>query len=278
MIIVTKGILIYRVLTTTTVISPRMLALNDTINTLSRYSISITNTDKRHDKTYTLSSYGSAMLQPFVAGDDLIQTLASTNVSATYAAVTFGDMRQTTYKVTLKAGKTVSVNVKFQQPFTPNQSLCPIYSGYISVKDNDNKVNTVPYAGMIGDWGNVQVLMRKSPTYKAKFGVDSTNVFNSQTKKPITSGETLNATTGILVLYPLSTDTRYLEVDIISQSGFMTNERLILISEVLKDRNTDRSTYNTDPKTNVWKGYVQKARDNLALEPMFKVPAGSYIM
>ena len=58
----------------------------------------------------------------------------------------------------------------------------------------------------------------------------------------------------------------------------MTNERLILISEVLKDRNTDRSTYNTDPKTNVWKGYVQKARDNLALEPMFKVPAGSYIM
>jgi minor extracellular serine protease Vpr len=65
-----------------------ILALNDTVHTLKKYNITVTNLNSVKQK-YQVSSKGAAMVSPYSTGDDGVQLMANEGFSAKYAKLTF---------------------------------------------------------------------------------------------------------------------------------------------------------------------------------------------
>ncbi|KAJ3094238.1 hypothetical protein HDU97_008326 [Phlyctochytrium planicorne] len=158
----------YAAITSKTAVFPSNLALNDTQYTQQHYKLTVTNKNTVA-LTYTVKHQPALLVTPFNINDDATLTNADNGYTADYATVKFAknNDRVDSLEFSLKAGESKSFNVHFQPPSNAVASQFPIYSGYIVVDVDGDKVASVPYAGLVGRWRDAPVLVRKSAKYDA---------------------------------------------------------------------------------------------------------------
>ncbi|KAJ3333375.1 hypothetical protein HDU76_008819 [Blyttiomyces sp. JEL0837] len=253
---------IYNAINSKTMVTPSALSLNDTVNTKESYTIAITNSNKV-PVTYTVSHIGAAQANGFVEGDDALQDGPHTTYTPDYANVTFNGKANLNIKV--DPGTSTTITVNFQPPITADPSLFPVYSGYIKVTNNQDKlVTTVPYAGMVGSWKNAPIFARNSSSYESVIGMSTTGAYvnGSLLEKGYIYNVTdlQNNNTEPIMLVPIvSLTTRLLAIELfytgndsrvkkqLAQLGLMytTNARTIVHSPSYYDPSKDSSvTYD----------------------------------
>lgn len=120
----------YRALTSTILISPSELSLNDTARKASSYKFNVTNIGNSLAK-YKLSHQGAALATGKTSNDD--QLLATPRYSSDYAAVTFNPN-----EFELGSGEIREITLQFTEPTGVDSSLLPVYSGFVHVTNQIN--------------------------------------------------------------------------------------------------------------------------------------------
>ncbi|KAI8848405.1 peptidase S8/S53 domain-containing protein [Chytridium lagenaria] len=156
----------YGAITTKTVVYPSRLAFNDTKNTAQHYELTVTN-KATVDISYTVKHQPALLVTPFTAGDDSTLTADEQTYTADYASILFSrnNDRVPSLEFTLKAGASHSFNVHVQPPANAIAGLYPVYSGYIVVSAGEQKLASVPYAGLVGDWRAAPIWSRTSAKF-----------------------------------------------------------------------------------------------------------------
>ncbi|KAI8848411.1 peptidase S8/S53 domain-containing protein [Chytridium lagenaria] len=121
----------YGAITTKTVVYPSRLAFNDTKNTAQHYELTVTN-KATVDISYTVKHQPALLVTP----SPPVTTLPSPPMNKPTPPTTppFSSPATTTPPANAIAG------------------LYPVYSGYIVVSAGEQKLASVPYAGLVGDW------------------------------------------------------------------------------------------------------------------------------
>ncbi|KAJ3218460.1 hypothetical protein HDU67_005556 [Dinochytrium kinnereticum] len=225
---------VYAAIMSKTVVTPSRLAFNDTKNIKQHYKLTVKNA-ATVPLSYTVGHQPALQVTPFVDGDDASQPAGGQSYTADYATIRFSRNNDLvdTLNFTLKAGESRDFNVHVQPPGKATAGLYPIYSGYVVVKVDGDKVASVPYAGLVGDWRQAPVWSRKSAAfdnalYQAydslkPFGIElaenATATTGVSTKaaafSPIQQGAAVNLTEGLLVFPVAATTTRIARVDAI---------------------------------------------------------------
>ncbi|KAJ1553296.1 hypothetical protein HK405_008339 [Cladochytrium tenue] len=199
---------IYNAITAETLALPSLFALNDTANTGSSCTLSVTNLHSE-DLTYYFSHSGAATVNEFIAGDDAMLTMADSSFTDNYATVLFGSGGETTYSTVIPANGTVTVSVKFEPPTSADPTLFPIYSGYINITNSKEDLTvTVPYAGMVGSWKEAPLLSVNSPyIYR-----NASGFYDSSMNYLNTTPVTVNMTDDYINVIPIFTTTTRLAI------------------------------------------------------------------
>ncbi|KAJ3096644.1 hypothetical protein HDU97_005706 [Phlyctochytrium planicorne] len=235
----------YRAAISKTTVFPSNLALNDTQYTKQHYSLTVTNKNSVAIN-YTVKHLPAAIAAPFVANEDALVARDEVEYTADYATVKFSknNDRLDALEFTLAAGESKSFNVHFQAPRNAAAGLLPVFSGYIVVNGDGDKVASVPYAGMVGKWRDAPVLVKKSPRFDdflrnkvidpiaSQYNINiannatfTTGVFdvNGDFTKPISEGQKFNLTsTPVFVLPIAATTSRALRVEAIYKGADWT--------------------------------------------------------
>ncbi|CAF5148793.1 unnamed protein product, partial [Rotaria magnacalcarata] len=113
----------------------------------------------------------------------------------------------TSFKI--QPGESFIVTLRFRAPLKAQPELLPIFSGFITVSNYvDGKVNNIPYAGVVGDYKNAKILVRRSPL---GFG---TGLYTADGFM-ISNGQNMNFTisTGHLVVLTIAWTTRVIFIE-----------------------------------------------------------------
>ncbi|KAJ3107296.1 hypothetical protein HDU97_004435 [Phlyctochytrium planicorne] len=158
----------YKAATAKTIVYPSRIALNDTQYTKQHYKLTVTNKNTVA-VNYAVKHQPALQVNPFKAGDDATLTAVDQTYTADFATVKFSknNDRVDSLEFTLKAGESKSFNVHVQPPSNAVAGLFPVYSGYVVVDIEGEKVASVPYAGVVGNWRDAQVFSRKSASFDA---------------------------------------------------------------------------------------------------------------
>ncbi|UJR24182.1 hypothetical protein I4U23_027148 [Adineta vaga] len=191
-------------ITTTTLVSPSTLSLNDTVRKHSSYKVSITNIGNTK-ATYEVNHVGAALVTGATSTSELL--LLEPIYSEDYSKVTIQPS-----KFQLQPGHTQKITLRFQEPSRADPTLLPVYSGYINVQNTINNQNThVSYAGVVGDYSKAQIIVRNSDLGPITGIQDVNGAY-------VTNGQipTLKCTEGCMVIVVLAYPTRLLKVEAIS--------------------------------------------------------------
>ncbi|KAJ3207860.1 hypothetical protein HDU67_007185 [Dinochytrium kinnereticum] len=226
----------YAAITTKTMVYPSRLALNDTRNFNKEFFLTVTNKGTT-PLNYTVKHQPALMVTPFKEQDDANLNALDQTYTADYAEVrfTYNDARVKTFNFVLQAGTSETFKVNFKPPATAVAGLFPVYSGYIIVDADGDKVASVPYAGLVGPWKDAPVWVRKSEKYNnairtlapalARAGYPasanatfSTGVYSpaDQWSRVVPSNAVFNLTRSPLAVLPIaSTTTRFARIEAI---------------------------------------------------------------
>ncbi|KAJ3107300.1 hypothetical protein HDU97_004439 [Phlyctochytrium planicorne] len=220
-----------------TSVYPSRLGLNDTQYTQQHYSLTVTNKNTV-PVTYTVKHQPALMVTPFKAGDDAMLNAFDQSYTADYATVKFAknNDRVDSLDITVAAGESKSFNIHVQPPSNAIAGLFPVYSGYIVVDVEGEKVVSVPYAGVVGKWRDSPIFVRKSASYD-KVLQDATNVL-SQIGVTVSANATLS--TGLYSFdsfLPVSENTVFQNIS--TAGAFIsiiaaTNSRLNIVEAIYK--------------------------------------------
>ncbi|KAJ1564995.1 hypothetical protein HK096_005162 [Nowakowskiella sp. JEL0078] len=284
---------IYNSITSKTLVTPPLLALNDSQFTLPQYKICVQNL---HNTTvfYTLSNVPAATANIFVSGNQIIQPAVSTNYTADYAELEFGSSRTPTLTIQVSAGSSKFVSIKFYPP-NIDRNLYPIFSGFISISNNvNNAIITVPYSGMIGKWQTAPILST-SDSFPTPTG------FYDDKNESLSSNMRFNLTlSSVQVVSALATTTRLLYVEAIyfgsdkNTTKFLKNAGLCsyskcnagLLSFVDNNRTSTGILYGVGQRntpiisqsvlTPAVKFWIGDIASNSSTQITFKLPPGKY--
>ncbi|KAJ3213181.1 hypothetical protein HDU67_003196 [Dinochytrium kinnereticum] len=184
----------YAAITTKTIVYPSRLALNDTRNIHQHYRLTVNNTGTV-PTNYIIKHQPALMVTPFRAGEDATLDAADQTYTPDYATVRFSrnnDLVET-LNFTLDAGKSRSFHVHFTPPSTAIAGLFPIYSGYVTISSDGDKVASVPYAGLVGAWRDAPIWVRKSAAFDA--GLQAIAPLLARARYPASANATM--TTGV---------------------------------------------------------------------------------
>ncbi|KAJ3205250.1 hypothetical protein HDU67_008940 [Dinochytrium kinnereticum] len=230
----------YAAITSTTMVYPSRLALNDTRNIHQHYRLTVTNKGTT-PLNYTVKHVPALMVTPFQSNDDANLNALDQTYTADYATVRFSrnNDRVESLNFVLTAGASRSFNVHFQPPANAIAGLFPIYSGYVVVDAEGDKVASVPYAGLVGAWRDAPIWVRKSAKYNTIFNAVrpalarigypasanatfTTGVYSpaDQWSRVIPENSVYNLTRSPLVVLPVaSTTTRFARVEVLYRGG-----------------------------------------------------------
>jgi subtilisin family serine protease len=225
---------VYQSATTGTLVTPPSLSLNDTAHHKGAQSIQI---DNRYDAgvgpvTYHLSHKPAATANTFKSGDDFLLDQNTTTFSIkNVAKVKFGASGSSTYCVTIKPGNFVTIQLNIIAPIPVSSDLWPLYGGYIAITNSfDNIVTHVPYAGVAGVWKDRDIFARNSTSLYSRWGLEgrtgpaslfgvhpssvATGLYADETFTPLTKLDVVNASKNGLLLYPMASTTRFVNITI----------------------------------------------------------------
>ncbi|KAJ0123019.1 serine endopeptidase [Diaporthe amygdali] len=145
------------------------IALNDTDNFVGTHTFSIKNTGAS-DVTFDVGHAKAVTMYTFQEGSNGA-LLASNREADAWAELAFS-----TDKVVVPAGGSSNVTVTVTPPEGLNDTLVPIYSGYVTLKSDDQSL-VLPYLGMVGSLVSTPVL-------------DARNVYLANYNTPAESNKT----------------------------------------------------------------------------------------
>ncbi|KAJ3107297.1 hypothetical protein HDU97_004436 [Phlyctochytrium planicorne] len=271
-----------RAIETRTTVTPSRLNFNDTEHTRDYYELTIKNTHSR-PRQYTIDHTGALMVTPFVDGDDATQSAAVQSYTPDYAKVQFSrgpvffrfNKKYDSINVTVFPGQSETFNVHFTAPVNATAGLFPIYSGYINVKYDGDKVASVPYAGMVGKWRDAKIFSRTSPSFDGILA-NAAQLVNEQAGIPVNENTTLttgfysinsnltalpeskaviNATEGAIAVVVAATTSRYAKVEalykgndwkVITNLGFKKDSPLFLAANFTIPLSINATTQELD--------------------------------
>ncbi|KAI9329812.1 hypothetical protein DFJ73DRAFT_782129 [Zopfochytrium polystomum] len=230
---------IYDAATTTTVVSPSFLALNDSVHIKDSYTLMITNKDIT-PVCFTLTQVGTATANPFNGVEDIVQPRNTTTFTSNHAIVGFGSNRQATLNTpSVPPNSSVNVTVHFSPPPTASPSLHPLYSGHLVVSryGNATPVARVPYAGVVGNWTAAHILAVSSPSMvrPAGFYLPASTQGNATTFTAITAGATVNLTAHNIALWNSFAGTTRNGIAVVVYTGSDAATRASLVALGLMD-------------------------------------------
>ncbi|KAM0268548.1 hypothetical protein ACHAQH_009947 [Verticillium albo-atrum] len=135
---------------TTTILSVSSLAFNDTDH-LRSLSSNIKNVGDA-EVTYTLDHRPAAMAYTFADGTGRADAFPN-ELTDDYATLHFSKSI-----ITVKAGREEKVTVSLDLPEDVDNMRLPVYSGYIALYGDDDKVLHLPYMGIAGSMRETTVL------------------------------------------------------------------------------------------------------------------------
>ncbi|CAF1482172.1 unnamed protein product [Rotaria magnacalcarata] len=251
---------VFQALTANTIISPSELALNDTTRQERSYTIKVSNIGKK-TAWYKITHRGAALATGAQPESD--QLLSTPVYSSDYADVFIWP---TSFKI--QPGESFIVTLRFRAPLKAQPELLPIFSGFITVSNYvDGKVNNIPYAGVVGDYKNAKILVRRSPL---GFG---TGLYTADGFM-ISNGQNMNFTisTGHLVVLTIAWTTRVIFIEVISAEESIHYAADQSLGMVYNDRGTGPLYFYNVPRNGAtlrgqgyrpyygftWTGYVTK--------------------
>ncbi|KAJ3411913.1 hypothetical protein HDV05_001494 [Chytridiales sp. JEL 0842] len=141
-----------------TVLSPPSISLNDTRRMQQHYRVDFKNL-RDVEVQYFLSHEPAATFYPFNSGDDI---MPQTDLSLYSTAAATLNYRQS---VKVQPQSTGSLRIQFQPPQNVDAARYPIYSGYLVIRnDQDDIVQRIAYAGIVGDWSQAPSFSKNSPS------------------------------------------------------------------------------------------------------------------
>ncbi|KAG0349405.1 hypothetical protein BG004_006434 [Podila humilis] len=134
------------------IVEPSRLALNDTVHTQASYTLTLTNQYPTAE-TFSMSHVGAMAILGYNPQGQPTEKI-------TYKeAIAEVDIDQQTF--TVEAGATHTINVRFKPPKALEAQSHWLYSGYVRISPTNDITRPavqVPYAGMIGSYGSVDML------------------------------------------------------------------------------------------------------------------------
>ncbi len=198
--------------------------LNDT--EFSRLSFNMTVSNKYPTTiVYNLSSVSAATVNPFIKGDDSVQM--GIKYTTNFGSVQFfkGHSYSTQMLLSVPAGQSVVVKVKFSPPADAAPELFPIFSGYVTITTtgpaSSNPKISVPYAGMVGRWKEAVVWSRNSP-------LGATGLYDPSFKR-ISDGGSVSAANGAILLLAASTSSRFGQVEVLEHADNSSYIALVVV-------------------------------------------------
>ncbi|KAI1078621.1 peptidase S8/S53 domain-containing protein [Whalleya microplaca] len=147
------------------VLSVGSIAFNDTDHFVGNHTFSISNTGTE-DVTFELGHTKAATMYTFASGTDVLRAAAFPNPTVeVWAEITFSSP-----KVTVPASGSADITVTAVPPSGLNETLLPVYSGYITFNGTDGQHLSLPYLGVVGSLKSTPVL-QSSQVYLADYNL-----------------------------------------------------------------------------------------------------------
>ncbi|KAI1081074.1 peptidase [Whalleya microplaca] len=129
----------------TSILSVNGLAFNDSDHFIAERTFSIENT-ANEDVTYVLGHAKAATMYTFADGGNVLGTTSFPNpIVNDWAQLKFASD-----EVVVPAGGKADVTITLAPPSTLNETLLPVYSGYITLNSTRNESLSIPYLGVVG--------------------------------------------------------------------------------------------------------------------------------
>jgi hypothetical protein len=135
---------------TKTVVTPAQLTLNDTSNFKDTHTIKIMNTGTE-SKTFKLTHVPAGTMES-VAPGTIFAAVGPVPLTKQYASATLSES-----SVTVAAGQSASVTVKFTPPAGVDTKTYPVYSGWVEIAAADETLR-VAYMGVAASLKSKQIL------------------------------------------------------------------------------------------------------------------------
>eukprot|EP01126_Amoeba_proteus_P024574 TRINITY_DN2471_c0_g1_i2.p1 TRINITY_DN2471_c0_g1~~TRINITY_DN2471_c0_g1_i2.p1 ORF type:complete len:649 (-),score=99.47 TRINITY_DN2471_c0_g1_i2:283-2073(-) len=144
---------VYNTIKATNRVTPSSLSLSDAINTKKYYKLVIHN-GQHEAVTYNLTNLPTLTAIDFVPGRDMM--LNEPRYVTDFATVNFSRIL-----VTVPAGGSKTITVRFTAPLRSSASLYPFYAGFLLFTPqnagHDVTPLRVPYVGVKGNWKNASI-------------------------------------------------------------------------------------------------------------------------
>lgn len=215
----------------TTILSVASISFNDTANFIPSANFSIQNLGP-DDVTYELGHVAAITMYTFEKGEIYPAYYPNPTADAS-ATLEFSDS-----KVTVPAGGSVDVTVMPTPPSGLDETLLPVYSGYITINGTNGDSLSIPYLGVAGsmysapkmldpDWtflGNSSNPLNPAPeniTFVVPFPANPTDIPSTRTGSPV-------------AVIQLNVGTRLLRCDVVplDNSGNVTTTEVLGVQTV----------------------------------------------
>lgn len=143
---------------TTTIPSVASISFNDTANFIPSANFSIQNLGP-DDVTYELGHVAAVTMYTFEKGD--IYPAFYPNPTADASAT----LKLSDTKVTVPAGGSVDITVTPTPPLGLDETLLPVYSGYITINGTNGDSLSIPYLGVVGSMYSAPTMLDPDWTF-----------------------------------------------------------------------------------------------------------------
>ncbi|KAI1078803.1 subtilisin-like protein [Whalleya microplaca] len=135
----------------TTILSVASISFNDTVNFIPSANFTIENLGS-DEVTYELGHVEAVTMYTFNKGK-LYPAYYPNPTADAYATLGFS-----TSKVTIPAGQSAEITVSPTPPSGLDETLLPVYSGYVTINGTNGDSLSIPYLGVVGSMSNHTVL------------------------------------------------------------------------------------------------------------------------
>ncbi|KAH7385861.1 peptidase S8/S53 domain-containing protein [Pyrenochaeta sp. MPI-SDFR-AT-0127] len=137
---------------TVTILSVSSLSCNDSDHFVASHSFHVANTGKS-DITYSIGHNRAATVYTYALGSTRLYPSRSPQVADAWASLEFESV-----SISIPAGGSAVVNLSITPPAGLNNTLLPVYGGYVTLNGTNGENLSLPYVGVAGSLRNTPVL------------------------------------------------------------------------------------------------------------------------
>lgn len=214
----------------TTLLSTQSISFNDSAHFVPNATFSIENTGSE-SVSYTIGHAAALTVYTFDEDGDDYPAFFPNPTADAVATLAFSETT-----VELAAGSTAEITVSPTPPAGLDETLLPVYSGYITINGTSGESLTIPYLGVVGSMYD-QVVIDPVYDFLTNYSSDGSPVAANTTfvvpYPTLAEAESPSADIGYpAVLVQLDVGTAVIRVDVVPLDSSYTNTTEVLGSEI----------------------------------------------